>query len=419
MEKRTSKTSAADGRLSTGSRDKFPFVDPSNLPFFLDSLDSKNRVQGSTHTFYRYPARFSPEFARQAIRTFSREGDVVLDPFMGGGTTAVEALGEGRRFIGNDVSRLACYVSGVKTTLLSISEEAEAIDWAARLDARIDLSRPEKIDPVWTGYQKNLPWHLRRLFAHALNEIESLSTARLRNFSRCTLLNAAQWALDCKSSIPASKDVLDRHLTSVSQMLHGLQEFQSRIRSATGRNHLTRNSKRLICGDAARIDTNAIVNKFGTPRLILTSPPYLGVHVLYHRWQILGRRETPAPFWIANQADGHSSVFYTFAERRAATADRYLHQLKACFGSLRRTMDEKTALVTLVAFHDPDIQLPLYLRALESIGLEQCDIQEAVAKPATRQVPNRKWYANLEAQSRSSTEFLIVCRRTKKRSRQK
>ena len=32
------------------------------------------------------------------------------------------------------------------------------------------------------------------------------------------------------------------------------------------------------------------------PQLILTSPPYPGVYVLYHRWKIGGRRESPAPF---------------------------------------------------------------------------------------------------------------------------
>jgi hypothetical protein len=39
-------------------------------------------------------------------------------------------------------------------------------------------------------------------------------------------------------------------------------------------------------------------------KLIVTSPPYPGVHVLYHRWHVDGRRETPAPYWIAGCNDG-------------------------------------------------------------------------------------------------------------------
>ena len=49
----------------------------------------KSRITGLTHNFYRYPARFSPAFASTAIELFSKPGDVVLDPYMGGGTTIV------------------------------------------------------------------------------------------------------------------------------------------------------------------------------------------------------------------------------------------------------------------------------------------------------------------------------------------
>ena len=59
---------------------------------FSDAVINSDPVAGLTHNFYRYPARFSPEFAKQAILAFSKPDDLVLDPFMGGGTTLVEAL---------------------------------------------------------------------------------------------------------------------------------------------------------------------------------------------------------------------------------------------------------------------------------------------------------------------------------------
>ena len=36
-------------------------------------------VRGLTHGFYKYPARFSPSFARAAIETFTQPADLVLD----------------------------------------------------------------------------------------------------------------------------------------------------------------------------------------------------------------------------------------------------------------------------------------------------------------------------------------------------
>ena len=85
---------------------------------FLDAVLNREPVAGLTHDFYRYPARFSPQFVRAAIKAFTQPGDIVLDPFMGGGTTLVEARVMGRRAIGVDISQLATFIARVKTTPL-------------------------------------------------------------------------------------------------------------------------------------------------------------------------------------------------------------------------------------------------------------------------------------------------------------
>lgn len=47
-----------------------------------------------------HPTPKPPELARHFIRLHTEPGDTVLDPFMGGGSTAVASLKEGRAFIG-------------------------------------------------------------------------------------------------------------------------------------------------------------------------------------------------------------------------------------------------------------------------------------------------------------------------------
>ena len=40
--------------------------------------------------------------------------------------------------------------------------------------------------------------------------------------------------------------------------------------------------------------------KKGKVKLILTSPPYPGIHISYNKWQLHGRRDTKLPYWIMN-----------------------------------------------------------------------------------------------------------------------
>src|SRR5882762_9138504 len=105
----------------------------------LEAIRCKEPVGGLTHEFYRYPARFSPQFARAIIENFTSPGDVVFDPFMGGGTTLVESRALGRRGVGTDISSLATFIAKVKTTPLTRTDTDIIRVWARSLGNRLNL----------------------------------------------------------------------------------------------------------------------------------------------------------------------------------------------------------------------------------------------------------------------------------------
>ena len=53
----------------------------------------------------KHPAPFPFELARDHIVSWSNENDIVLDPFMGSGTTAIAAIREKRNFIGFELNK--------------------------------------------------------------------------------------------------------------------------------------------------------------------------------------------------------------------------------------------------------------------------------------------------------------------------
>ena len=82
-----------------------------------ESFDFKDIPAGSlVYGIHPYPAMFHFMVVRRLLLEFSKEGDIVLDPFMGSGVCAVECLVNGRNFVGYDINPLALLIAKVRTT---------------------------------------------------------------------------------------------------------------------------------------------------------------------------------------------------------------------------------------------------------------------------------------------------------------
>lgn len=60
---------------------------------------------------YQHPAMFPEKLAEDHILSWSNEGDLIYDPFMGSGTTAKMALLNNRDFIGSEISMEYCQIA--------------------------------------------------------------------------------------------------------------------------------------------------------------------------------------------------------------------------------------------------------------------------------------------------------------------
>jgi hypothetical protein len=371
----------------------------------LTAIAANETVSGHTHNFYRYPARFSPLFVREVIRHYSRRGDVVLDPFMGGGTSAVEALSLGRKIIGVDLNTLAHFVSTVKTTPLSNYDTEILQEWLveAQNERYKGIGEPDK--PV-----HNLPHHLQKTWADLIAQAEWLPVERQRNFVRCVLLKTGQWAVDCKETIPSGNATLRQFVVHFREMLAAVREFVSFCRANGIKRSETRRNRLLLCRSTSGLEAESKLTRFPKPRLVVTSPPYPAVHILYHRWQVQGRRETPAPYWLAALKDGHAASHYTFGSRSALGLDNYFRNVEECFGSVRKVVARNALVVQLVAFSDAESQLPRYLAAMEAAGFLECISSGAGDKRVWRNVPNRKWYCNIANRQDASREVVLFHR---------
>jgi len=75
-----------------------------------------------SHTKYNHPAIFPEKLAQDHILSWSNEGDIVYDPFMGSGTTAKMAILNNRNYIGSEISKEYCNIAEERLNLIKSNE---------------------------------------------------------------------------------------------------------------------------------------------------------------------------------------------------------------------------------------------------------------------------------------------------------
>lgn len=270
-----------------------------NSKFFIKS----NNVTSETHGLVKYPAKYIPHIPRWAITNFSQPGDLVIDPFNGSGTTALECLINDRDYIGIDINPIAILATKVKTTPLSLLKIQKNIENLKKNLANLETNAVNKIDfelqDFWFDSSA-----LNKIF-QIKSAIEFVKDKNIRNLMLISL-----------SSIIKKVSYLDEGQLKVKRdakkVLNGvpdpIQLFFKRLeKDATSISSLKPNSKAKIncfIGTATSIES-ILKNKDNSVDLIVTSPPYINAmnYPMYHRYELLLLGLINPKSYISHQAD--------------------------------------------------------------------------------------------------------------------
>ncbi len=113
-----------------------------DIPYFVNEYwTSEQRRSHALHEI-SYRACFKAQLPAFFIQRLTRPGDTVHDPFMGRGTTPIEAALLGRDVIGNDVNPLSTMLARPRTVPMSVEKLQETlaeIDWQERAPLQPEL----------------------------------------------------------------------------------------------------------------------------------------------------------------------------------------------------------------------------------------------------------------------------------------
>lgn len=353
----------------------------------------------SPHTYYRYPARFTPRFAASALELVSEPGALVLDPFVGGGTTLIEAMRHGRRAVGIDISPISAFLASVTSTIYRASDLDRARDWLLlRLDEieRCEFGLPLSQDFPRAHLDTHRNWRVLKIIDRLLATLDDLPT-RSQAVVRLAILRSSQWAFDHRHAAPNLRAFVEHLTATISDAVGVLLGFAAMVKEEWGPRYRG-DSHRVYLGDAALALRSRQRSSRELFDAVVTSPPYPGVHILYGRWQINGRRETPLPLHIVGSSEHLREGDYTLHARREVDNGSYFERLDEIMGATRLCLRDNAWAIHMVGFNDPERQLRQYLKVMRRNGFTEIRSRRLATHGdgrLWRDVPGRRWYAKM------------------------
>ena len=112
------------------------------IPYYINEFWTSAQRQAHSIHEISYRACFKAQLPAFFIARLTRPGDVVFDPFMGRGTTPVQAALMDRRALGNDINPLSTLLTRPRLHPIAVADVASAlrsIDWSRGEILREDL----------------------------------------------------------------------------------------------------------------------------------------------------------------------------------------------------------------------------------------------------------------------------------------
>jgi len=346
-------------------------VRPAGARFLFISRDQR----AYTHGLHKYPAKFFPELPRWIVERYSRPGELALDPFMGSGTTNLEAMLRGRPSVGVDIDPFSRFLARAKTTPLTAPELTAAV---AELTARL-----EQFDPVADAAADDIPefpyrdnWfkpYVLRELAFIQGGIAGLSaTPAVKDFLRAVFSSVIRPASQADNN--CTRTVIRKKLEKRIDAGYAISLFRKRLESnVAGMLALAERPAApvTIPTDCSATDLSPYPD--GTFDLALTSPPYLNAvdyprtHQLEMYWlglaagslrdlkrQHVGTEVVTAAEYAELRRTGIASAdaviesIFAVDPRRAGIAYRYVQDMLQNLAEVRRVLKPGAKYVIVV-----------------------------------------------------------------------
>ena len=293
----------------------------------------ESQTQYLTHKYHSYPARFIPQIPRAFITLFTKENDIVLDPFCGCGTTIVESSLLSRNSIGNDFNPLATLITKVKITPLSdsqISKTKQIMDYTKNIIKCNNLRESDLPKLPNRNISKLFSKEMLKEVQVIKNSIDKIKNedSNLYDYLLIGLSSTIRAIIESENGGDIFR-IFERKIDNMNTLMKEYRRSLKRISNI-----------RIINGDARNLNLES-----KSVNLIVTSPPYVNALDYYrvHMYNMLWLGMDYSAFKL-HEIGGHSH----FLPNRFRLLSEYLGDMLRSMVEMNRVLKNGKLCVIVV-----------------------------------------------------------------------
>lgn len=305
-------------------------------------VDKDTMFPFNNRKYHTYPATYIPEIPYTLIEILSIEGDVVMDPFGGIGTTLVQALIQNRVPISIDNNFIASKIAKDFFTLFSPFVDLDKCmqsvnqilnDYDSARDYLSLLANQRKELQGW--YEQNTLNELAFIILK-YDQINTLSSEEglkalyhlcLSNILTTVCSQNGGWAYIADNVKPKEECLKDKHTIekfkgNILGCVRGVQEHKELLGGKVTNIYEDKRVENVINADILQLDLDYLK---GTVNLVVTSPPYPKM-IDYVKSQRLS-------YYIENRTfvdELHREIGARYRRNNKGNVEKYVIDMKIC-----------------------------------------------------------------------------------------
>ncbi len=393
-----------------------------------------------THCFHTYPAMMIPQIARKLLNQYGVEGEWLLDPYCGTGTSLVEASLFGMHSVGCDINPLVRLIATAKLTPIPLKTLDSELNKLNDVLFQVEFGT-DKVPDAPIPKIPNLDyWFSQEIIisiAYLLDCINKIEDQAIRNFVTVVFSDTVREVSYTRTStfklhrIPAEK------LENFNPDIFGI--FRKKLNR--NRQGLTAYLEKRKDVEASICDANTVDGELPVPRplggynLVITSPPYGDSHttVAYGQFSRLSAEwlGLPNARKIDRLAMGGQNSRETLAdtpvssniekirlidEKRSREVSAFYIDLERSISSVVKTLSPRSTICYVVGNRRvKDVMLPTDEFVVFAFGKHGFSHKETIVRNIpNKRMPIKNSPSNVAGQTSTTMheEFIVICQRT-------